>query len=244
MTTLNFVIGNFYMIDGKSVVALIPARGGSKGIPRKNLQQFKGQSLLARTIKIARMSQYIDHVVVSSEDAEIIQEAKLEGAEVPFVRPHELASDEASSVDVVLHAMSQLPSHNYVLLLQVTSPLRAVGDIDSSIEFCLKNCAPTCVSVAAVDKHPFFMVSINENGVLKSLYPKNNVSRRQDLPDMYVPNGAIYIVNTTWFLKNKTFISGETVGFVMPKHRSLDIDTTEDLFLLERYAELCETLDA
>ncbi len=229
-----FLFYEINMIDGKSIIALIPARGGSKGVPRKNLYQFRGKSLLAHAIHTAQHSQYIDCIVVSSEDDEIIQEAKKQGAQVPFVRPISLAQDETASIDVILHALALLPHYDYVLLLQVTSPLRTAYDIDACIAHCIHNNAPSCVSIVSVEKHPFWMITMEHDGRLKKIFPKNTVYRRQDLPEVYVPNGAIFIAKSPWLKNSKTFLSDETLGFVMPRERSIDIDTSDDVIYLEK----------
>ena len=124
------------MINDKRILAIIPARGGSKGIPRKNLQVVNDETLLARSIRIAKNSKLLDKVIVSSDDAEIITEAKRAGADIPFVRPAELATDEAPAWQAVVHALENLPGYDYIVLLQVTTPLREAVDIDGCIQFC------------------------------------------------------------------------------------------------------------
>ena len=224
------------MINNARILAIIPARGGSKGVSRKNLRLFQGKSLLAHTVEAARGSCYIDRVIVSSEDAEIIAEAMRVGADVPFIRPMELAQDHTPGIDPILHAMSQLEPYDYVMLLQVTSPLRTTQDIDACIEHCLKMNAPACVSVVKVDKHPYWMVTMNNQSQLQKFHSGDIPARRQDLPNVYTLNGAIYISKTNWLLQNKTFLSEETLGFEMPKERSLDIDQESDFWILEAYA--------
>jgi len=223
------------VIKNKSIVGIIPARGGSKGVPRKNLRlvESRGKSLLEITIETAKASRYLDRVIVSSEDAEIIEEAKHAGADVPFIRPIELAQDHTPGIDPVLHALSQLEPYDYVMLLQVTSPLRTTEDVDACIEHCLQLQAPACVSVVKVDKHPYWMVTMQENMRLQKFYDGDIPARRQDLPEIYVLNGAIYIAKIDWLLQNKNFLAEETVGFVMPKERSLDIDSELDFLILE-----------
>lgn len=221
------------MIKNYRIIAIIPARGGSKGVPRKNLRLFRGKSLLAHTIETTKRSAYIDRVVVSSEDAEIITEAKRAGANVPFVRPTALAQDHTPGIDPILHALGQLESYDYVVLLQTTSPLRTTTDIDTCIEYCITQQAPACVSVAKADKHPYWMVTLGEDQKLQKLYQGDIPSRRQDLPDVYALNGAIYIARTDWLLHNRSFLTDQTIGYVMPKERSLDIDIEFDLVLLE-----------
>ena len=124
------------MIEGKTVLAVIPARGGSKGVPKKNIRETAGKPLLAWTTEEARKSKYIDRMILSSDDKEIIKVSEKCGLEIPFIRPMELALDESSTEDAILHAIKQVPGYEYVLVLQVTSPLRTVEDIDGCIEKC------------------------------------------------------------------------------------------------------------
>jgi N-acylneuraminate cytidylyltransferase len=136
------------MIEGQSVLAVIPARGGSKGVPRKNLRDVAGRPLIAWTIAAARGSSHIDRLVLSSDDEEIMETARRHGCDVPFRRPAELATDEADSMAVVMHAVETLAErYDYVVLLQPTSPLRASADIDGAIATCLRHMAPSCVTV-------------------------------------------------------------------------------------------------
>lgn len=122
------------MINNKKILAIIPARGGSKGLPRKNIRELAGKPLIAWTIEAGRKSKYIDRLIVSSEDFEIIEVAKKYGAEIPFVRPKHLAEDESLGLDPVFHALRELPGYDIVVLLQPTSPLRLTEDIDACIE--------------------------------------------------------------------------------------------------------------
>lgn len=222
------------MIDGKSVLAIIPARGGSKGIPRKNILQIRGKPLIAWTIEAARESHYIDRLILSSEDPEIIEVAKNFGCEVPFVRPIELAGDDVPGISPVLDAIARLPEYDYVVLLQPTSPLRESADIDSCIECCVRKNAPACVSVTDVEKSPYWMYRLGQNGQLEPLLNKpEHISRRQDLPMVYVLNGAIYVAESQWLQKTKNFLSADTIGYQMTKEKSLDIDNPYDLELFE-----------
>ena len=218
------------MINGKTVLAVIPARGGSKGIPRKNIQGVAGKPLIAWTIEEANKSKYIDYLILSSEDEEIIAVAKAWDCEVPFVRPLELAQDETSGIDPVLHALREIPGYDYVVLLQPTSPLRSVTDIDSCIELCVKPGNSACVTVMKSEKSPFWMYVLDEKGKLKPLMDSNaTYARRQDLPQVFALNGAVYAARTDWFFREKTFITNETVACPMPIERSVDIDTEFDL---------------
>jgi CMP-N,N'-diacetyllegionaminic acid synthase len=224
------------MINGKTVVAIIPARGGSKGVPRKNLRHFQNKSLLAHSIHVAKQSQFIDRVVVSSDNDEIIAEALQAGADVPFVRPAELATDTSPAYEAMIHALTNLPQYDYVVLLQVTTPLRDVSDIDGCIEFCIRQQAPACVTIAESPVNPYWIYSLNDSNSLVKVIPGEVPLRRQDSPLAYVLNGAVYIAKSDWYLKRKTFLTDETIGYVMSASKSLDIDTEFDFELLELHA--------
>ena len=220
------------MIDGKSVLAIIPARGGSKGVPRKNIWPLAGKPLIAWTIKTAQKSRYIDRLILSSEDAEIITVAKDWGCEVPFVRPADLARDETPGIDPVLHALDAIPGYDYVVLLQPTSPLRKTADIDGCLARCTEQNAPACVSVTPPVQHPYWTYSIADQGRLVPLFA-NIPDRRQDLPAVYTLNGAVYVARTRDLRLTRDFLIPGVVAFVMPDSRALDIDTPADLTLAE-----------
>lgn len=223
------------MIGDKTVLAIIPARGGSKGVPRKNIRDLAGKPLIAWTIEEANKSKYIDRLILSSEDTEIIAVAKDWGCEVPFVRPQELAQDETPGIDPVLHAIQALKEkYDYVVLLQATSPLRTVKDIDGCLELMIKENAKSCVSVTEPDKSPYWMYKMSgSNYKLDPLIPQDvNFSCRQDLPKVYALNGAVYVNQCEHLLNTKKMIFDETIGYRMPKERSIDIDTEADLIFL------------
>lgn len=224
------------MIDSKTVLAIIPARGGSKGVPRKNIRDLAGKPLIAWTIEEAKKSRYIDRLVLSSEDNEIIQVALKWGCEVPFVRPYELAQDDAPGIDPVLHAIDTLPEkYDYVVLLQPTSPLRTVEDIDGCIEQCVYNNYNSCVAVTLSDQSPYWMYSVDENGYMDPIVKARDYLRRQDLPPVYVLNCAVYVASVESLKRVKQFVTKETVAMIMPEERSLDIDTEIDM---ERVAHM------
>lgn len=218
------------MINGKSVLAIIPARGGSKGVPRKNIREVAGKPLLVWTIAAAKNSAYIDRLILSSDDPEIIDVAKSWGCEVPFVRPAELAGDETPGIDPVLHALEKLPDYDYVVLLQPTSPLRTAEDIDACITLCEKKQAAACVSVTEPAHHPQWMYTLSDSGVLRSLSAQRSV-RRQDLPSVYALNGAVYVARVETLTQTRSFLSGEALAYVMPAMRSIDIDNELDLIV-------------
>lgn len=237
------------MIDGLSVLALVPARGGSKGLPGKNLREVRGRSLLERTVAVGHEATAVDRVILSSDDPEIIQAAVSMGCEVPFIRPAELATDAARSIDVVRHALTMLPErYDLVVLLQPTSPLRRADDVDAAVELCVCRDAPACVSVTSADKTPFWMYRLDDRqGLAPILSNYGNVSRRQDLPPAYAINGAVYVARRDWIMTHDSFTGPSTVGYVMPKERSIDIDDEMDLVLvevLEAWSERGETSNA
>lgn len=217
------------------VLGLIPARGGSKGVPGKNIIEVAGLPLIAWTILAAQSSKYIDRLIVSSDDSDIIKVARNYRCEAPFQRPAELASDEASSADVVLHALHTLEDkYDLLVLLQPTSPLRTTADIDNSVQLLLETGAPSVMSICQADKSPFWMYSRNNDGVLKPFIEhKNRPEQRQGLPPVYFPNGAIYVVRCDQFCDQPRFVYPQTRGYLMPRIRSLDIDTQDDLDWLE-----------
>ena len=218
------------------MLALIPARGGSKGIPKKNIIPFRGHPLISWTIRAALESKYIDRTVLSSDDRAICEIAENEGCEVPFLRPAYLATDETSSMDVVFDALERLPGFDLIILLQPTSPLRVSADIDRCLEVLMRSNAPSCVAITDVLEHPYLTYKKGNDGRLQAYCDPNSetYSRRQDLPKAFKLNGALYAAKVEWLREKETFLSDETVGFHMPISRSVDIDTFSDLELAER----------
>lgn len=227
------------MINGKSVLAIIPARGGSKGLPGKNIKELCGKPLIAWTIEQAKSCGNIDRVVVSTDDESIAEVAKKYGAEVPFMRPEELASDTASTIDVIFHAINWLKEHEdyrpeYILLLQPTSPLRSGEDINGAIQILKDKDARAVVSVCETDHHPWWSNILSEDGNMKDfLRPEILNKRRQDLPVFYRLNGAIYLSDTDYLYEYNGFLGPDTFAYKMPKERSIDIDSAMDFKLAE-----------
>lgn len=216
----------------KQVLAVVTARGGSKGLPRKNVLDLGGKPLIAWTISAAREATCIGRVIVSTDDEEIAEEARIAGAEVPFMRPSELASDTATSADVMAHAISIVPGFETAVLLQPTSPFRTASDLDSAFAAWSESDATACVSICNASESPWLMYHRTADGQIKSLLPKPAMGlRRQDLSDAYVLNGAFYFVQCDRFLSDRVFMGPRTLGYPMPRERSLDIDTQDDLYL-------------
>lgn len=222
----------------KKVLAIIPARGGSKGLPGKNIRRFLDRPLIGWTIEAAKNSKYIHEVVVSTDDSEIKKISEEFGAKVPFLRPEYLATDKSVNTDVILHAIGQMPDFDVFCYLQPTSPLRTSEDIDLAFEHFFKGQANCCVSVKKSSQSPFWSFTI-DNLFLKPLFSKEEIPlSRQDLLPTYTLNGAIYIANKTWFTEKRSFLGNETLPFVMPDSRSIDIDTLEDFEEAERLARI------
>ncbi len=220
------------MIHGKKVLGIIPARGGSKGIPGKNIRMVAGKPLIAWTIEAVKESKYLDRIILSSDDDEIIKVAKEWHLEVPFVRPADLARDDTPGIDPVLHALGELPGFDYVVLLQPTSPLRTAEDIDKCIEKCLELGALSGVSVTQPDKSPYVMYTLAGQN-LRPLLDNNSYACRQDIPKILALNGAVYVAQVDWIREKKTFVTEDTIAYEMPKERSIDIDEEIDLTFIQ-----------
>jgi CMP-N,N'-diacetyllegionaminic acid synthase len=220
------------------LLAIIPARGGSKGIPRKNIRPFCGKPLLQWSIDAALAAACVDQVLVSTDDPEIAEVAKAGGAEVPFLRPAELATDSAPGIAPVLHALEQLPQVSDVLLLQPTSPLRTSADIESIVALRQQTGWESAVSLTPSAKHPAWMYSLSPDQHLDPLLQLDGAHCRQQLPTAYVLNGALYLATRDFLLREHSFIADDTVGYVMPAEKSADIDTPLDWqwaeFLMEK----------
>ncbi len=227
------------MINGKTVLAFIPARGGSKGLPGKNIRELCGKPLIVWTIEQARAIGRIDRVLVSTDDQDIAEVSKRYGAEAPFRRPDDLSSDTASTIEVIFHAIDWLKEHEgfcpaYIMLLQATSPLRATGDIAGAIQMLEEKDNRAVVSVCEMDHHPWWSNRLPENGNMKDFVrPEILNKRRQDLPVFYRINGAIYLGETAYVHEHNGFLGPETHAYEMPKKRSIDIDSDLDFKLAE-----------
>jgi len=218
------------MINGKTILAVIPARGGSKGLPHKNIKTLLGKPLIAWTIEEAKKSQFIDRLILSSEEKLIIDIAKELGCEVPFIRPKRLATDMTPQIDVAIHAINMLSvKYDFICWLQPTSPLRKVEHIDICIEKCINNNAESLVSVSKVDKHPYWMYKRKDNSQLVQLFPEiNNEIRRQDLPEVLCLNGAVYMASVQQIKEKKRFVTEKTICHIMDRKDSIDIDEQFD----------------
>ena len=222
------------MINDRTILAMIPARGGSKGIKDKNITPLAGKPLITYTIEAALQSRYIDRVVVSTDSEKIAEVARNAGADVPFLRPAELANDTAKSIDAVLHCIEFVGDYTIFVLLQPTSPLRTAEDIDAAIETFIAHGEKGLCSVNEIGDHPILTRTMDGDGMLQPLLNTNSTARRQDMPAFYHVNGAIYI-NRIDEINRDTSFNDNPVGYVMPRERSVDIDTVEDLKIAEIY---------
>jgi CMP-N-acetylneuraminic acid synthetase len=229
----------------------VPARGGSKGLPGKNLRHVGGRSLVARAVSAGL--EFLDRcdvpglVLVDTDDERIAEEGRRCGAEVPFLRPAALAADDTPTLDTVLHALDALeargPAPDAVVLLQPTSPLRTAGDIQSCWAAFDPDTRPSVLSVVAVTHPPELTVRLDDAGVIRWAFaaPPPGV-RRQDLPVAYRPNGAVYIDTVRFLRERRAFVvEGVTVGVPMPMERSVDVDDAIDLAVAEA---LCAKMHA
>ena len=223
------------MIHNNKVLGIIPARGGSKGLPGKNLKNLGGKPLIAWSIEEVKKSKYIDRCIVSTDDEGIAQVAKKYGCEVPFIRPVELATDDANINDVIIHALDILQErYEIVIVLQPTSPLRKAKDIDDALELMDHENAPAVVSVSKSNKPIHWHYTVEKDGNLKPVFPRRELStNRQELSQTFLPNGALFIAQTKFFRNNKTFYTESTFAFILPPERSIDIDTQIDFIMAQ-----------
>ena len=222
------------MLNGKTFLAIIPARGGSKRLPRKNVLDLAGKPLIAWSIEAGLKSKYIDKVIVTSDDDEILGIAKQYGSET-IKRPNELASDTATSFDALKHTINNTNSYDYIILLQPTSPLRDFKHIDDAIELLESKKADAIVSVTQMDHSPLWSNTLPDNGNMNS-FLRDDVknSRSQDLEKYYRLNGAIYICKTDRLLGEKSFFIEDNIfAYLMDRKSSVDIDEEMDFILTE-----------
>jgi len=220
-------------------LAIIPARGGSRGIPDKNIAPLGGRPLLAWTIAAARTAGSVSRTVVTTDSPRIAAVAEVQGAEVPFLRPAELATDETPGVLPIVHALEWLDAHEgyrpeWVLCLQPTSPFRTAQDIDAAGALAEAQRADAVVSVSAAAQHPLWMKQVLPGGRLADyLTSPAPATRRQDLPPVYALNGALYLARREMLLRTQSWYTERTYAYIMPPERSLDVDTPWDLYLAD-----------
>ena len=226
------------MFKRYKVICVIPARGGSKGILRKNIKKFAGKPLIAYTIEQARQSKYIDRIIVSTEDNEIANIAKQYKAEVPFMRPKYLAGDNVASVEVLLHLTNWMQKYekfdfNILVMLHATAPLRDVIDIDACIKMLVEKKADNVFSVTEAQRNPYFnMVEVDKRGRVV-LSKKGFFVSRQTAPKVYDMNASVYVWWKDILKKEKKIFLKNSKIYIMSKDRSVDIDDDLDFRIAE-----------
>ncbi|HUO56392.1 MAG TPA: acylneuraminate cytidylyltransferase family protein [Candidatus Paceibacterota bacterium] len=223
------------MFKKEQVVCIIPARGGSKGIPGKNKKPFNGKPLVAHAIQAAKQSDYIDRIIISTDDEQIARIGERYGAEVPVMRPKKYAGDASPTLDSVLHMIDHLRKNGFApgisVLVQPTSPLVTSADIDACIE-SLSSRIDACVSVCEVSERPEAMYFIKAGKVVEFLKEQLDAPR-QKLPTLHRLNGAVYVTRVAALRKYGFIVPGKTRALVMPKERSVDIDDMLDFEIAE-----------
>jgi CMP-N-acetylneuraminic acid synthetase len=218
-------------------LGVIPARGGSKRLPRKNIKNLCGKPLIAYTIQAARNASLLTDFLVSSEDDEILKIARSYGAPTPFKRPGHLATDAIRNIDVVAHAMHYMENKNQhpydiLILLQPTCPIRNPAHIDTAIQLLSKSDLETVVSVKGPFKKRDPILKRIKNGVLESYCPNENPD---EIEPFYLYNASIYGVKRSYFIKEKKLISDRQIPIIMDQYHSVDIDTEADFLVAEAY---------
>lgn len=215
----------------KNILGIITARGGSKGIPGKNIKLLGGKPLIAYTIDAAKKSTLVSHLIVSTDDEEIAEVCRQHGADVPFMRPKELALDNTPHVPVVQHAVSFFEEKNnikvdFIVILQPTSPFRTADDLDMTIQKLIDSKADSAVSLVEVPSsaHPIKIKKLEGDKVIPYCIPEEEGTRRQDLPVAYRRSGAVYAMRRDLIMKDNKLYGDFIVGHIVPKERSIDID--------------------
>jgi CMP-N-acetylneuraminic acid synthetase len=230
----------------KKILGLVPARYGSKGLPRKNIREIAGKPLLHYALEAAKGSRLISRVVVSTESNEVAENVHALGCEV-IKRPEELAQDDTPMVPVVRHALHFLADRegycpDITVLLQPTAPLRNARHIDEALQLLMSSRADSVVSVARVPGHynPHWQFLVDRDGLL-SKYSDASMdklrTRRQALPDTYTRNGAVYAFHTELVLEHNSLYGDRCIAYIMPPEESVNIDSQQDLWLAERYLQ-------
>ena len=227
------------MINGKKVLALIPARGGSKRLPQKNILPLNGKALIGWSIDAARDSRFIDQILVSTDDQEIADIASLFGAWVPELRSQNLSSDTAKTESVLLYILEKFGADvDVLILLQPTSPLRTAKHIDEALELFTEKKASSVVSVTPCDHSPMWSNTLPEDGVMVDFLRPEMLARSQDLDTFYRLNGAVYIFDAHELLEQKEIrYTSKTFAYLMDNRLSLDIDTEFDFELAEFFMQ-------
>lgn len=226
-----------------NILGIIPARGGSKGIPHKNLYPLAGQPLIWYTFQAVRSSAMLTRTILTTEDQEIAEYARRQGIDVPFLRPRELAQDETPSLAVVQHALHALIHDSVpdvVVLLQPTAPLRQGAHIDEAVRLLIEQNAEAVVSVTPIPAHyhPYWAFEVNEAHIMQPFDKRGGPQRyprRQLLPPVYSRNGAVYAVRRRLIQEQHTLYGSRPLAYIMPPDVSVNIDSLEDLQAVERF---------
>jgi len=217
-------------------LCIIPARGGSKRLPRKNVLPFLGKPMILHTIEAAYDCGLFDHILVSTEDREISEVVRKSTADL-LIRPEELATDHATVVEVCLHALEVLSRDGFepefLCCLYATAPLRSAEDIKGTFEVMISNGATAAMALTHYPIPAWWAMKRDEQGFLSFMWPDLAEKTNNEVPELVVDNGSTYWVRTKTFLEEKTFCTTRSVGYVMPFHKSFDIDTSYDLHLTE-----------
>ena len=228
------------MYKGKTFLVIIPARGGSKGLPGKNIKDLNGKPLIAWSIEAAFGSKYSDEIMVTTDNEDIAHIATKFNASVPFLRPAYLATDKTTTFDAVKHSINFYKDNlkfffDYIVLLEPTSPLRTSIDIDLAIEKLLSSKASAIVGICKTEsQNPAFLVVKDSDNFISGYEDKDmKVKRRQDIKDVFFLEGSLYISQIDEYLKNETFYHEDTIGFEVPKYKSLEIDDIYDFTMIE-----------
>jgi len=221
-----------------NVISIITARGGSKGILRKNIRPLAGKPLIVHSIEASLAATEVSRTLFSTDDAEFAEIARQHGAEIPFMRPPELAADHASHMSVMLHLLDWLEARgelpDALLLLQPTCPLRTAQDLDGAIELMATSGCPAVVGMCEAVTHPFLTYALDDQGLLVPIIEHGvNYPRRQDLPPAYQLNGALYLNRSESLRGTQAFQPPGTRPWIMPEERSVDIDSLDDFALAE-----------
>jgi CMP-N,N'-diacetyllegionaminic acid synthase len=238
------------MYKGKKILGLIPARGGSKGLPGKNIRPLLGKPLIAWTIQEAMASLYLDKIVVNTDDDKIAQVAREWGAEVPFMRPIELAGDDTRVIDVVLHALDWFDDkrecYEYMALLEPTSPLRRKRDIDEAIVKLIEReeHADSIISLGKIAlEHPEYAKVIDGDGYTKSYGAAGKVLElRQAIPDAYFPYGVIYLSKVKAIREHRAVYAGRIIGHLIERWQNYEINDIWDFICIESILKAKERL--
>jgi CMP-N,N'-diacetyllegionaminic acid synthase len=237
------------MIDGKRVLAIVPARKGSKGLPLKNVRPLAGKPLLAWPIAAARASAHVDRVIISTDDQGFADLAVEHGADAPFLRPAELASDTAPSIGFILHAVETLAEagdvYDYVVLLEPTSPLTEGSDVDAALEQLVAGDADAIVGVSKLEAtHPAFAVRKADDGGITPYAAASfgEMPRRQDIEPLFVLDGTLYASTVEALKRERGFCHARTLGYETARHKAHEVDDLVDFICIEAIASNLDTI--